>query len=43
MVECEVTLNSPTVGRKTTYRLDTGEVVKEDRMTSDEMQQKLPL
>ena len=43
MVECEVILNSPIVGQKTTCRLDTGEIVKTDRMSSEEMQQNLPI
>lgn len=43
MIDCEIMLNSPTSGLKTIYRVDTGEVVKQDRMTSDELQQELPL
>jgi hypothetical protein len=39
MVECEIVYDSPTAGRKTTYRIDTGEIVKEEKMSSDESQQ----
>jgi hypothetical protein len=42
-VECEVTFDTPSPGWKTIVRLDTGESVKEARMTSEEMQQALPL
>jgi hypothetical protein len=41
MIDCEVMLNSPGEGQKTTYRVDTGEVVKTEKMTADEMQQAL--
>lgn len=39
MVDCEIMLNSPREGQKTMFRLDTGEVVKTEKMTADEMQQ----
>lgn len=41
MVDCEVMLDSPTAGQKTAYRIDTGEVVKTEKMTTDELQQVL--
>lgn len=43
MVECEVMLDSPREGQKTTYRIDTGEVVKTEKMSAEEMQQTLAL
>lgn len=43
MVDCEVMLDSPTAGQKTIFRLDTGEVVKTEKMSADEMQQTLAL
>ncbi len=39
--DCKVLYNSPNTGFKTIVRLDTGEVVKEDAMTKDEMQETL--
>jgi hypothetical protein len=41
MVDCEVMLDSPQAGQKTTYRLDTGEIVKTEKMTPEENQQVL--
>lgn len=41
MVDCEVVLDSPEAGIKTMVRLDTGEVVKSEKMTADELQQAL--
>lgn len=41
MVDCEVILDSPEAGQKTLYRLDTGEVVKTEKMTPEELQQVL--
>jgi hypothetical protein len=41
MVDCEVMLDSPTAGLKTVYRLDTAEVVKQEKMSTEEMQQSL--
>ncbi len=41
MVDCEIMYDSPQVGQKTTYRIDTGEVVKTEKMTQDECQQAL--
>src|SRR5690242_13801523 len=39
MVDCEVMLDSPSAGQKTVYRIDTGEIVKTEKMNSEEMQQ----
>jgi hypothetical protein len=39
--ECTARLNTPRVGWKTIVRVDTGEVIREDRMTVDELQEKL--
>ena len=41
-VECELRYNEPSIGMKTVVRLDTGEVVKKQAMTSSEMQEPLP-
>jgi hypothetical protein len=41
MVDCEVMLDSPAAGLKTVYRLDTAEVVKQEKMSTEEMQQSL--
>lgn len=43
MVDCEVMYDSPGAGQKTIYRIDTGEVVKTEKMTSDECQMTLAL
>lgn len=43
MVDCEIMYNSPQERLKTIYRTDTGEVVKTEKMTSDECQAELPL
>jgi len=43
MVECEILFNSPQEKQKTVYRIDTGEVVKTEKMTGDELQAELPL
>jgi hypothetical protein len=37
-IECEVHLNDPNSGKKTTYRKDTGESVRVDNMTAEELQ-----
>ena len=42
IIDCEFTLHTPRTGLKTLVRLDTGEIVKEVAMTTDEMQQQLP-
>jgi hypothetical protein len=41
MIECEVTLDSPTAGQKTLVRLDTGEIVNTENMSADELQMAL--
>lgn len=43
MVECDVILDTPTVGAARVIRKDTGEVVKERAMSSEEMQLELEL
>lgn len=42
-VDCDVLFDKPSHGLKTIVRKDTGEVVKEREMTSEDMQQKLDL
>jgi len=42
-VECEIHYNDPNTGMKTIYRKDTGEVVKKETMTAEEMQLELEL
>jgi hypothetical protein len=42
-VECEVRYNDPTTGMKTTVRKDSGEVLRKESMTTDEMQLELEL
>lgn len=42
-VECNVLLDTPELGTKQYRRMDTGEVVKEEPMTMEERQGKLPL
>jgi hypothetical protein len=39
--ECTALLNTPRVGVKSIVRVDTGEVIREDRMTVEELQEKL--
>jgi hypothetical protein len=39
--ECTALLNTPRSGFKTIVRVDTGEVIREERMTPDELQEKL--
>jgi hypothetical protein len=41
MIECEVRLDSPVSGMKSTWRIDTGELIKEERMSPEELQQSL--
>lgn len=41
LVDCEVLLDDPESGTKTIVRIDTGEIVKTEKMTSDELQQSL--
>jgi hypothetical protein len=38
--ECTALMNTPRVGVKSIVRVDTGEVIREDRMTVDELQEK---
>ena len=40
-VECVVEYHTPAVGTKRTTRLDSGECVREEAMTADEMQEHL--
>lgn len=40
--ECVVRLHTPVVGKKSLVRLDTGEIVREEKMTPAEMQDQLP-
>lgn len=42
-VECDTFMDDPEPGKKTTYRKDTGEVVKVERMTDGDRQKPLPL
>lgn len=42
-IECRVELDVPVIGTKSIIRLDTFEVVKEEPMTLEERQGKLPL
>jgi hypothetical protein len=39
--ECMVLLHTPRAGMKSMVRVDTGEIVREERMTVDELQEKL--
>lgn len=41
--ECEITFNDPIKGRKTTRRVDTGEVVTEEPMSPFDLERELPL
>ena len=41
-VECLITLNRPKAGVKVWVRVDTGEIVREESMTPEELQQSLP-
>ena len=41
-VECLITLNRPRAGVKEIVRIDTGEIVREEAMTPEELQQALP-
>jgi hypothetical protein len=41
MVQCQIEFHVPQVGFKRTVRLDTGEVVKEQPMTEDELNARL--
>ena len=41
-VECLITLNRPKAGMKEIVRIDTGEIVREEAMTPEELQQALP-
>ena len=41
-VECLITLNRPKAGVKEIVRVDTGEIVREEAMTPEELQQSLP-
>jgi hypothetical protein len=38
MIECTIRFNDPTTGMKSTYRNDSGELVRKDSMSSEEMQ-----
>jgi hypothetical protein len=40
--ECTVMMHTPRAGMKSTVRVDNGEVVREEKMTAEEMQEKLP-
>lgn len=42
-VECKTELDDPEPGRKTTYRTDTLEIVRQEEMTEEEKQRELPL
>ncbi len=42
-VDCTVTLNKPKSGKKTVTRDDTKEVLGTEEMTTDELQEQLPL
>lgn len=42
-IQCRVFFHTPSEGRKTIARLDTGEIVEVVEMTDDEMQEALPL
>ncbi len=42
-VECEIRMNTPTVGRKTLVRLDSNEIIWDKNMTAEECQLKLSL
>jgi hypothetical protein len=42
-VVCKIELNQPEDGMKTIWRQDTGEAVKEEKMTAEDRQEKLPL
>lgn len=42
MIECETLFHTPTEGQKSTFRLDTGELVKTVKMTDSEKQDILP-
>ncbi|HEY1861654.1 MAG TPA: hypothetical protein VGG61_14940 [Gemmataceae bacterium] len=39
--ECTALMHTPRVGMKSIVRVDTGEIVREERMTVDELQEKL--
>jgi len=41
-VECEVTYHTPEIGMKTITRTDTGEIVREEAMSTSERQEILP-
>lgn len=40
-LKCEIRFHDPNTGKKTTIRLDTGEILKTEDMTDEEMQEKL--
>jgi hypothetical protein len=42
-IDCEVVLNQPIDGEKQIIRKDTGELVKQEAMTPQELQEELPL
>jgi hypothetical protein len=42
-VRCEVWFHKPVAGKKTTIRIDTGEIVNTVNMSSMEMQMRLPI
>jgi hypothetical protein len=42
MIDCRVMFDSPEDGMKTIVRIDTGEVVRSERMSDDEKQRDLP-
>ena len=42
-VDCEVEMDSPKKGMKTTTRIDTGEVVGTEKMTDADRQEEMPL
>lgn len=42
-IDCETRFNDPNTGVKSTYRKDTGEFVRKDPMTPEEMQLELEL
>ena len=43
MIDCSISYDLPKVGVKTIFRMDTGEVVRTERMADSEMQRELSL
>ena len=40
-IECRVEFHSPTIGMKRLIRMDTGELLREEQMTDEELQEEL--